>query len=171
MGVPRPTTAEVVALRSLGRTIDEVFVAWAVGMLEVGRDSPSLRVLAGESAPFHPFEMEALVDRVFHELEIAPHGDRAQAARALAKERIRAGAGGHLPRAEVLRELARLHLDFGLEDLHDFFLLHHAHGDLRASDVQWYWPGADRDNIDSIVDEKFASWLRGSGEDGGQGEG
>ena len=157
------STAEVVALRSLRRSIDQPFVDWAIGMLTDGRDTPSLRVLAGESPPFNQFEIEALVDRVFEELGLALHSTPAEAARALATVRIKQATAGEDSRSNVLAELAQLHIELDYSpDLQDFYLLHFARSDLQEDDVQWYWPGADRDNIDAIVDERFASWLQDS---------
>ncbi|MGE3174534.1 MAG: hypothetical protein AB7O97_18025 [Planctomycetota bacterium] len=154
------STAEVVALRSLRRSAGQAFVDWAVGMLTDGHDTPGLRVLAGESPPFQPFAMEALVDRVLAELGLALHPTPRAAARALATARIAQAVAGRSLRSEVLAELAQLHTDLGYDtDLGDFYLLHHARTDLLEGHMQWYWD-ADRDTIDAIVEERFRAWLQ-----------
>lgn len=130
-------------------------------MLTDGCDTPSLCVLAGELPPFNQFEIEVLVDRVFAELGLVLHATPREAARALASLRIRQVAAGEASRAEVLDELARLHIELGYAtDLQDFYLLHYAWYDLQQAGVQWYWQGADRDNIDAVVDERFSAWLQ-----------
>lgn len=45
------STLAIVAWRSLGRSIDQQWVDWAVSMLEKGHDSYHLRILAGEPPP------------------------------------------------------------------------------------------------------------------------
>ena len=41
----------------------------------------------------------------------------------------------------------------------DFYLLYFAKDDLLESDIQWYWDGANRENIDEIIDIEFKKWL------------
>jgi hypothetical protein len=41
----------------------------------------------------------------------------------------------------------------------DFFLLYFAEDDLLDAEVQWCWPGADRNNIDQIIEQQFRHWL------------
>jgi hypothetical protein len=58
-----------------------------------------------------------------------------------------------------LRELKNICTDLELDkEYMDFYLLYFAKEDLTESENQWYWNGADRTNIDSIIREKFESW-------------
>jgi hypothetical protein len=41
----------------------------------------------------------------------------------------------------------------------DFYLLYFAKDDLLIDEVQWYWEGANRENIDKIIRDKFRQWL------------
>jgi hypothetical protein len=43
--------------------------------------------------------------------------------------------------------------------LTDFYLLYYAKNDLTEDEVQWYWEGANRENIDGIIKEQFKNWL------------
>lgn len=43
----------------------------------------------------------------------------------------------------------------------DFYLLYFAKDDLNESEVQWYWNGADRINIDLIIKNAFQYYLDG----------
>lgn len=159
-GPSTASTAEIVALHGLGRSIDARFVKWAGQMLVEGHDTPSLRVLALESAPFNYFEMAGLVDRVFEELELQPHPTQEEAARALAVVRVQQALAGERTRNEVLEELDELYLELGHPwDLKDFSHLHCARVDLETEEMQRYWPGADRGNIDAIIDAQFRTWL------------
>ncbi len=37
--------------------------------------------------------------------------------------------------------------------------LHWAFDGLKDSEVQWYWEGADRSNIEEIITDQFLDWL------------
>lgn len=41
----------------------------------------------------------------------------------------------------------------------DFYLLYFAKDDLNESEIQWYWNGADRINIDQIIRKVFEDYL------------
>ena len=45
------------------------------------------------------------------------------------------------------------------EDIYDFYLPRWAFDDLQASEVQFYWDGATRDNIQEIVMTRCREWL------------
>ncbi len=163
LGMPTsvPPSEEVLALRKLGRPVNERFVEWAISMLMGGQDTPGLRVLAGESSPFNQFEMGALVDRVFAELGLTQPSTINAAAGSLATVRAKQVLAGDVSRQVALKELAELHVELdNLMVLHDFYLLHYALEDLQMDDMQWYWPGADRHNIEDVIDERFRSWLQ-----------
>jgi hypothetical protein len=160
------STAEILALRVLGASVDQLFVDWAVAQLEAGRDSPHLRVLAGEIAPFNYFEMSQLLDKVLQELGLELPPDDETALRNYARERVLAAIAGSVSASTVLSELAHLCIEFGYPRfLYDFYLLHWAKSDLQEQEVQWYWPDADRENIDSVISSHFETWLKGNGTD------
>ena len=41
----------------------------------------------------------------------------------------------------------------------NFYRLFYAKGDLAVDDVQWYWDGANKENIDQVIKEQFRKWL------------
>jgi hypothetical protein len=41
----------------------------------------------------------------------------------------------------------------------DFYLLYFAKDDLNESENQWYWDGADKNNIDEIIKRKFQEYI------------
>ena len=69
-----------------------------------------------------------------------------------------------ISRSEALRELNRLCIEEDhTAELNAFYLLHYAWDDLLRSDVQWYWPGATRENIAEFARaelEKFVEAAR-----------
>jgi len=155
-----PSSTELLALRKLKRSVDARWVDWAVSMLVEGRDTPSLRILAGESGPFNQFEMAALVDRTFEELGLRPFESPAEAAVAYASAKAQQLLDGITPADVVLREIAQLciELDY-LKDIYDFYLLRFAREDLQDSDVQHYWPGGRRENIDGLIRDYCRKWI------------
>jgi hypothetical protein len=42
------------------------------------------------------------------------------------------------------------------------YLLYFAKDDLNESEIQWYWDGADRTNIDQIIGKVFEDYLDGN---------
>ena len=62
------------------------------------------------------------------------------------------------PTLETLKNLC-IELDYE-KNIYDFYLLYFAKEDLRYSDVQWYWAGADKENIDQICIEFFNKWIK-----------
>ena len=157
-----PSTAELVALRSLNRSVDSRWVDWAVFLLMEGQDTPHLRILAGEVPPFNQFEMRKLVDNLFRELGLVTFSEERDAARSYAKELVKKLLE---PEAEIeciMRELMHLFIEFfGFEQngIYDFWLLAQAREDLMEYGVQYYWQGAALDNIDEIICESAGNWL------------
>ena len=43
-------------------------------------------------------------------------------------------------------------------DFGDFYFLHYAKEELDEIGTQWYWEGADKSNIDQIVERTFIKW-------------
>ena len=150
----------LLAKRALGYAIDESWVDWAVSLLVAGYDTPSLRILAGMSAPFDVFEMNALADRVVAELGLHPFTDPKEAAHALTTVLCQQLLAGTAPIDDVLRQIKNVSVDLNLEpELGDFSLLYWARSDLIDDEIQWYWDGATRENIDEIVRDRCRKWL------------
>jgi hypothetical protein len=67
---------------------------------------------------------------------------------------------GGLPRKAAMKLLKDLCNETGMnEELIKFYLLYFAISDLEQQGVQWYWKGADRSNIEQIVDDFSKAWL------------
>jgi len=66
-----PTT-RLYARRALDTALREEYVAWAIEMLEAGRNSRNLRMLAGLGPPLSSSEVEDHFQKAIRELEIDP---------------------------------------------------------------------------------------------------
>lgn len=153
-------TEEILALRRTGLAADARFVEWAIEMLIQGQDSSGLRVLAGETAPFGHFEMQPLVDRAFRELGLTVPSSVEDALSVLARRLAQLVIDGDVERGSALRELRDYYNEFEYPGvLRDFYLLSYALEDLQTEAMQWYWPNADRSNIDKLIDERFRALL------------
>ncbi|HVW98180.1 MAG TPA: hypothetical protein VHA56_19585 [Mucilaginibacter sp.] len=155
---PIPSTAEILAFKMIGRSIDKRWVDWAYDMLCEGFDTENLVMLAGETEPFNQFEMQRLTDQVFEELGLK-WDDREAVLKNYVSYLIDPVLAGKKKADVVLSVLYGLYQELGYESsLNDFSLLYWAKDDLRYSDDQWYWPGATRGNIDEIIMNYFTKW-------------
>jgi hypothetical protein len=146
-----PSTMQILALRALQRSSGEECVEWAVSLLERGRDSRSLRILAGMTPPLNHFELSDLRDRVLNELS-PPELNDSDPVSGYIREIVGEALGKRRPLGEVFREVSELSIALGYPtELRSFYLLRFAWEDLQDSDDQWYWPGATRDNIEDIM--------------------
>ncbi len=147
-------------MRRLNRDVDSRWIDWAVDSLVAGHDTPSLRVLAGEAAPFNQFEMGSLVDQTLDELHVRLPETEDDAAVVCATPLVKRLASQDVETAEALSTLAQLCIERDyLRDLYCFYLLHFAFDDLQAGEHQWYWEGATRENINGIVAQEARAWV------------
>ena len=154
-----PSTTEILARRSLNRSIDQRWVEWAVAMLETGHDSPHLRMLAGALPPFNQFEMTRLADKALAELGLDFSNTEALV-KDYAAELLEDMLQGARSSEEVLDILFDMCTELDSPDfLSDFSLLYQARAELRSATVQWYWPSADRSNIEQAIREYATRWL------------
>ncbi len=155
-----PTTQEILAFRKLERSADARWIAWSIEMLAQGFDSPTLRIMAGETEPCHVFELWAMTDKVIAELGLTPFDDKHKAAIAVAVVRARQMLEGAISHRTGLAELSRLSHEVKYPDeLTDFRMLHFAFEDLLDSESQWYWPETDRHTIREVIDENCRCFI------------
>ncbi len=149
-------------MHALGHFFDEECVAWAVSELVAGRDSPSLRVLAGEGPPFNQFEMASLVDRVLGELHVSRFACAKEAALALTFELARQIAAGESDPGNVLFRIQRFFCEpYAPTDLGELVDLNWARLDLivEGADSSWYRPDCTPETINAAILEECARWL------------
>jgi hypothetical protein len=145
------STAQILAEKSLGTTSVSACVEWAVGMLEEGYVGDNLQQLAGQLPPFNYFEIVALRERTLIEQNVAEL-DKSDAVIAYACELACRLLDDDMRIHEDLAPLHRLCIENDYDDrLMPFYLLYYAWEDLQSSDVQWYWDGATKRNINRII--------------------
>lgn len=156
------TTARILfdkAFQNSSRQSCQACVDWAVKMLVQGRDGDCLEMLASMSTPFNDFEIADYRDRALVELQIEDVS-KTQAAMMYAIELAQSAYTGQIDLVSALRSLKDICVECNYEkNLYDFYLLYFAYDDLQSSEVQWYWDGANRGNIDSIIRDRIHSFL------------
>ena len=66
----------------------------------------------------------------------------------------------HMVKQITLKEIKDICIALDMEQEYmDFYLLYFAKDDLNESEVQWYWEGVDRTNIDLIIRNTFQGYL------------
>jgi hypothetical protein len=155
----KASTKEILALRVLNKTVDKRFVDWAISLLEKGCDTPHLRMLAGEIAPFNQFEMLELVDKVFKELNLS-WSNQEMVIKDYVAELLKDMLNGNRSSSSVLDRLKRIYIELEDRFLQDFYFLWFAQEDLQVKDHQYYWPDTDRSNIDKKINEYAQNWLK-----------
>jgi hypothetical protein len=157
--MPSVTTVRILADKALQESCGQQCVDWAIGLLELGHDSPSLLQLAGMLPPYNHFEIAALRDRTMEELTIEDVA-KSEAIRGYVVEVLRSALDGDLHLIEALKIVTVLCIADGYRtDLMEFYCLYYAHLDLQHGNMQWYWDGATRDNIDKIIRECAQAFL------------
>lgn len=152
-------TSEVFARRYLNSGPDLAVVTWAENMVTAGFDSDHLSILVGETAPFNKFEIDALLDRIQSELEVPKIGSQTEATQIIATAWIQRFIRGLNDSAAVMHELAELYIHEEEACVYDFYLLHYAAADLEMDEHQFYWPGANRKNIEKIIRDRCLEWI------------
>ena len=155
------TTARILADKALQNTCGKECVDWAVSILEQGHNGQCLSILAGISPPFNHFELADYRDRALRELGIADVGDPNAAVSTLAAEHLRYALVGGEDLISTLRTIKGLCIaNYYQKDIYDFYTLFFAYDDLQHSDEQWYWQGATRQNIISIIRRRAEEFLQ-----------
>ncbi len=156
---PIPSTAQVLAYKMLNKSIDEVWVNWAVDMLMAGFETENLVILAGMSLSENQFELQALTDKVLQELQLS-YSDTDKVIKNYVSWSLNECLNQRLEPLKVLRWITNMYNATNHDKmLQDFYLLYWAKEELLSTVDQWYWPDADRSNIDSIMTNYFTQWL------------
>jgi hypothetical protein len=155
-----PLTCKIVAYLEVPQFSYDDCIDWAIEMLELGHETPSLLILAGLSKPTDYFESANYLKRALEELDIQTKSGE-QARLSYGSFYIQNIAEGQRVRAN-LQGLCNFVISANYEKiLFDFYLLHWAWNDLDYNDgVQFYWPDADQKNIESIVVKTAQKWIQ-----------
>jgi hypothetical protein len=130
-------------------------------MLERGFDSRTLRVLAGITPPLNHFEIAELRDRALDEASPAEIAV-ADPVTSFVRELVADALAGRKALGPVFCEISQLAIELGYpRELQAFYNLRFAWEDLQISDVQWYWVGATRENIEQLMRDEAERFARG----------
>jgi hypothetical protein len=157
---PIPSTAQILAYKALNLSVDADWVTWAVDMLMAGFDTENLIILAGISSFDNQFELSALTNKVLDELQL-DYSDQDKTIKNYVSYLVMECLAMRRDPIRVLYFITDIYNGTGhSKSLQDFFLLYWAKQDLLTDENQWYWPNADRNNIDSIITNYFTQWLK-----------
>ena len=154
------STYKILKAKAFNENIDETWVDWAVEMMEAGYQSDNLYILAGETKPFNQFELQVLTKKVLEDLGFS-YADKETVLNNYVYYLIANSVDHPETYYMTLRELKNICLDLNMNKSYmDFYLLYFAKDDLIEDEVQWYWNGANRENIDQIIQEHFKKWMK-----------
>jgi len=152
-------TYKVVAYSDLTTLNGDDCVDWAIEMLQLGHDRPSLLILAGLTKPTNQFEVRDYLKRSLSELELDEKtGD--DATLSYSSYYITKISNGE----DVKKNLGMVYEFCKARDyekvIYDFYLLYWAWDDLDyGNEYQAYWPDTDKSNIEQIVIETAKKWV------------
>lgn len=154
------TTARILAERALQKPCDEQCVDWAIGLLEAGHESIPTCRLAAQRRPHNHFELASLRDQILEELGVTDTSDE-DAIVMYAVELLSHANDGTMDIDVVIEEVKDLYISHDLEPdaIYDFYLLYFARFDLKEQDFQYYWPDANRSNIDQITRDRVREFV------------
>lgn len=153
-------TYKIVAFPEIQRVDTNESIYWAVEMMELGYNSPTLYMLAGINKPTNYFEVIDYVTDTVSELGLEmKSGDNATLSYASFYVHQISKA------KEIRRNLTELYKFCQMrhyeELVYDFYLLYWAWDDLDYEDNEYnhYWYGARRENIEQIVIDVAKKWI------------
>jgi hypothetical protein len=157
-------TYQVAACTEVPNFNTDICVDWAFDMVSLGFDTPSLLMLAGLDKPTNYFQAVEYLKEALRELNIrSKSGD--EAIISYSSYFITKMAKGENIK-ENLKEVYKFCQVMDYQRLiYDFYLLYWAWGDLDYGlDMQHYWDGATKDNIETIVIDISKRWLKANAE-------
>lgn len=156
---PIDSTAEILAFKMLGRNVNKKWIDWAYAMICAGFDTENLVILAGEMEPYNQYELQRLAEKVFKELNLK-WDDRELVYKNYIYYLVNAALSGKMNTLVVLDMLKEIYMELNYKSsLSYFYMLYYAYDDLKYSNLQYYWDGATRENIDEIINAYFREWV------------
>jgi hypothetical protein len=153
------STYRILMKKAFNEDIDESWAEWALEMMEAGYESDNLYILAGITKPYNQFELQELTDKVLADLDLTTN-DKSLTIRNYVYYILSKTITEPSKYLETLKEVKDICIGLEMEkEYMDFYLLYFAKDDLYELENQWYWDGADRNNIDEIIREKFQEYI------------
>lgn len=156
---PVLSTYKILKEKACNADINEGWIEWAIEMMEAGFEVDSLYELAGISKPFNQFELHDLTDKVLDDLNL-DYSDKEKVVKNYAYFLIKSNFENPDNYFKVLKEFRDIYYELDMDtEYGDFALLYWAKEDLLTAEIQWYWDGANKKNIDKIIKEQFNLWI------------
>lgn len=153
------STKGMLVQRALNHDVDQHWIDWAISKIVDGCDSDHLQILAGETPPFNQFELIKLVDKTLDELGL-DWSNTDYIVKEYTVELLEEMLEGIRQSSTVLSTLKSICIELDhTEYLYDFYLLYFAQHSLKNSDMQLYWPKANRSNIEAIITDYARKWI------------
>jgi hypothetical protein len=152
------STYKVLVEKALQRGTIEGWKDWALEMMEAGFETEHLILLAGLSPHFNRFQLDDIVDKALKELSLeAKFND--EMVYGYACYLIDQALNSKMSTKLVLATLRDLCRDRDYDNkLFNFYYLANAQEELEEQGVQFYWEGANSENIDLIINTEFQEW-------------
>lgn len=150
------STYKILCYRVLEWPIDKEWIDWAIEMIQAGFETENLLYLASFDLTENQFKLQEVANKAFKELHL-DLSDRMRVINNYVNYTIEIALSRKIDYYSALNTLNGLYLG-SLDFLSDFNQLYWAKYDLIASENTWEWPGANRDNIDSIIENYFKNW-------------
>ena len=158
MREPVLSTYKILKEKAFNSDIDETWIDWAIEMMKAGYESDNLYELAGISKPYNQFELQELTNKVLNDLNL-DYSDKQLVIKNYVYFIITSSINNPETYIETLRKLKDICIDLNMDNEYfDFYLLYFAKDDLTESENQYYWNGANRNNIDKIIADQFVEW-------------
>ena len=131
---------------------------WTMELINLGYESDAVFMLASFSKPISYYEIESYLKVVFRELNLIEN-DKLSAKKSLISYHLNEIV--NLKRIRYnLTQFIDLYYDSDTDfEITDFYLLFHGWDELEELGENYYYEGADLDNIEGIIIEKAKIWL------------
>ena len=159
MKEPVFSTYKILKEKISNSDIDEIWINWAIEMIQAGYETDSLYQLVGISKPYNQFELQDLTNKVLKDLQL-DYSNKRIILRNYIYFLVKSNIGTPKNYYKVLKELKDIFYELE-EDIEyeNFISLYWAKDDLDYSDDQHYWEGANKHNIDKIIEQQFKLYI------------
>ena len=136
----------------------DLTVDWAIELLRSGIETENIYMLASFSKPVDSREIKPYVSAVLKDLNLVENEGN-DAVISKIKYHLVEIIHDHAIRSN-LKEIYNICIQNGYpDDLMKFYLLYNAWDELDSMDVNFYYDGATKSNIEEIIKDKARNWL------------
>lgn len=152
------STYKVLVEKALQGGTIEVWKDWALEMMEAGFETENIILLAGVSPHLNRFQLEDIINKALKELSLDSMSND-EIVYGYAYYLIDQALNSKMSTKVVLGTLRNLCRDRDYDnELYNFYSLSYAQQELEEAGEQYYWEGANNDNIDTIIVSEFKKW-------------